>query len=298
MNNKSEDIIKVLNRKNHLFISYFNNLTDLNIEILMNNISGIERLLSNNHDVNEINNEGISLLCEAVMLNNYDITKYLIDNGADVNGNGKFIPLLIAAENGNDQIMELLLKNNVNPNQLDINGFNALDHLFNKGCIHELKWQRKCQSISPIFLRENSYPRNEIRCINLLNDANIDINHTTKVNYKYDFNKDISVDINALTIALNNFPIPSKEVIKLLIKLGINLQIIELAPKVIYAYQDSFSFIHDIKNKNLVAWKKAYFEYLEYLKYLNCIKKLNIEAYTINPYDGYRRSKLIKELKK
>ena len=214
MNNKSEDIIKVLNRKNHFFISYFNNLTDLNIEILMNNISGIERLLSNNHDVNEINNEGISLLCEAVMLNNYDITKYLIDNGADVNGNGKFIPLLIAAENGNDQIMELLLKNNVNPNQLDINGFNALDHLFNKGCLKELKIQRKCQSIPSIFLKENSYLNNDIRCIDLLNDAGIDINHTTRINYRYDFNRTVLIDINVLTIALNNFPISSKEVIK------------------------------------------------------------------------------------
>ena len=298
MNNKGECKISNLNKNNFLFISYFSNLTDLNLEILTNNIDGIEKLLSNNHDINEVNTEGFTPLCEAIMLNNYDISKYLINNGADINGSNKFIPLLIAAENGNDQIMELLLKNNVNPNQLDINGFNALDHLFNKGCLKELKIQRKCQSIPSIFLKENSYLNNDIRCIDLLNDAGIDINHTTRINYRYDFNRTVLIDINALTIALNNFPIPSKEVIKKLIKLGIDLQIIELVPKVIYAYQDSFSFIHDIKNKNLIAWKKAFFEYLEYLKYLNIIRKFNIEAYTINPYDGYRRTKLIKELKK
>ena len=69
-------------------------------------------------------------------------------------------------------------------------------------------------------------------------------------------------------------------------------------PSRIYDYQDSFSFIQDIKDLDISCWKDAPIEYLYYLKYLRAIKKFNIEMYTGNPNDGYRRSKLIKTLKK
>ena len=55
----------------------------------MNNIGEIENLLSNGHDINEKNDEGLTPLSEAIILNNYDIAKYLIENGADIKGKRK-----------------------------------------------------------------------------------------------------------------------------------------------------------------------------------------------------------------
>ena len=105
----------------------------------MNNIGEIENLLSNGHDINEKNKEGLTPLSEAIILNNYTLAKYLIENGADIDGTDKFNPLIISAEQENDKIMKLLLENGANANQLDKNGFNTLQHLFNYGGLTELK---------------------------------------------------------------------------------------------------------------------------------------------------------------
>ena len=265
----------------------------------MNNIEEVENLLSNGHDINEENVEGLTPLSEAIILNNYDITKYLLENGANIKGTDNFMPLMISAERENDKIMELLLENGANANELDKNGFNALQHLFNYGGLTQLKYHIWSKGIPFHYLYKIKYQRNQLNCINLLNDAGIDINHTTTINYYFNFNEEpVPIDINALTIALNNVPVPPQKVIKRLIELGIEPKAYELMSSRIYDYQDSFSFIQDIKDLDISCWKDAPIEYLYYLKYLRAIKKFNIEMYTGNPNDGYRRSKLIKTLKK
>ena len=261
----------------------------------MNNIKEVETLLSYGYNINEENVEGLTPLSEAVMLNNYDITKYLIENGANINGTDKFIPIMISAERENAKIMQLLLENGANPNQLDIYGFNALEHLFNNGWLTELKSHSWAPGIPFHFLYKIDYQKDQLTCVNLLNDAGIDINHSVRVNYKFNFNEEsVPIDINALILALNNVPIPSQKIIKRLIELGIEPKAIELMPSIIYEYQNSFNSILDIKDLDISCWKETSLEYLFYLKYLRAIKKFNIEMYTGNPNDGYRRSKLIK----
>ena len=294
---KRDELYKILNEELRKYNRSL--LSPLNIEILMNNIEEVENLLSNGHDINEENVEGLTPLSEAIILNNYDITKYLLENGANIKGTDNFMPLMISAERENDKIMELLLENGANANELDKNGFNALQHLFNYGGLTQLKYHIWSKGIPFHYLYKIKYQRNQLNCINLLNDAGIDINHTTTINYYFNFNEEpVPIDINALTIALNNVPVPPKEVIKRLIELGIEPKAYELMSSRIYDYQDSFSFIQDIKDLDICCWKDAPIEYLYYLKYLRAIKKFNIEMYTGNPNDGYRRSKLIKTLKK
>lgn len=298
-NLKREELYKLLNEELSKYSYNYSPLTPLNIEILMNNLKGVENLLGSGHDINEENVEGLTPLGEAIILNNYDIAKYLIENGANIKGTDKFMPLMISAERENAKIMQLLLENGANPNQLDIYGFNALQHLFNSGQLSELKSHIESKGIPFHFLYKIDYQKNQLNCINLLNDAGIDINHTTRINHRFNFReKSIPVNISALTLALNNVPVPSKEVIKRLIELGIEPKAYELMPSMIYQYQESFSFIEDIKDLDISCWKDAPLEYLFYLKYLRTIKKFNIEMYTGDLNDGYRRSKLIKTLKK
>ena len=296
-NLKRDELYKILNTElSKYYYSECLSLTPLNIEILMNNIGEIENLLSNGHDINEKNKEGLTPLSEAIILNNYTLAKYLIENGADIDGTDKFNPLIISAEQENDKIMKLLLENGANANQLDKNGFNTLQHLFNYGGLTELKFHT-CMPFQ--YLYKIYYKKNTLNCINLLSEAGIDINHTTKINYQFSINgESFSIDISALTLALNNVPLPSKKIIKRLIELGIDPRAYELEPSKIYEYQDSFSFIEDIKDLDISTWIDAPIEYLYYLKYLSTLKKFNIEMYTGSPNDGYRRSRLIKRLKK
>lgn len=296
---KRDELYKILNEELSKYSYSYSPLTPLNIEILMNNIQEVENLLVSGHDINEENVGGLTPLSEALILNNYDIAKYLIKNGANIKGTDKFMPLMISAEKENDKIMELLLENGADANELDVYGFNALQHLFNSGQLIQLKSHTINTGIPFHFLYKIDYQKNQLNCINLLSDAGIDINHTTRINHRFNYREEsIPVDISALTLALNNVPIPSKKVIKRLIELGIEPKAYELMSSRIYDYQDSFSFIQDIKDLDISCWKDAPLEYLFYLKYLRTIKKFNIEMYTGNPNDGYRRSKLIKTLKK
>jgi ankyrin repeat protein len=69
-----------------------------------------------NLDINSIDGNKRTPLHWAVQENNYDIVKYIIDNGGDVNAIdiGSNTPLLIAAGEGNADVVKLLLKNGAN----------------------------------------------------------------------------------------------------------------------------------------------------------------------------------------
>lgn len=298
-NIKKDALYELLNKRFSDTLYNYLPLSPLNIAILMNDLNEVESLLANGHNINEKNEEGLTPLGEATILNNYKIVKYLIKNGANINGTNKFIPLIISAETGNAKIMQLLLENGADANQLDINNFNSLQHLFNYGGLLKLKSQLWSRIIPYHFLYKEKYQKSKLDCINLLYNAGIDINYTTKIRYCFDFKEEsFLIEISALTLALNNIPVTSSKVIKRLIELGIEPKAYELNASEIYAYQDSFNFFYDIKEKDISAWKDALLEYLFYLKYLSTIKKYNLKMYTGSPNDGYKRSKLIKILKK
>lgn len=165
---KRDELYKILNEELSKYSYSYSPLTPLNIEILMNNIQEVENLLVSGHDINEENVGGLTPLSEALILNNYDIAKYLIKNGANIKGTDKFMPLMISAEKENDKIMELLLENGADANELDVYGFNALQHLFNSGQLIQLKSHTINTGIPFHFLYKRDYQKNQINCINLL----------------------------------------------------------------------------------------------------------------------------------
>ncbi|MCC9073695.1 ankyrin repeat domain-containing protein [Flavobacterium sp. F-65] len=70
----------------------------------------------------------IPVLMQAVMNNEYEISKFLIESGADVNkiDGFKMTCLMWAAANQNIELTKLLLKSGANKNVKDDNGMTAL----------------------------------------------------------------------------------------------------------------------------------------------------------------------------
>jgi len=91
-------------------------------------LSKVRWLLENGADINAISaDRGYSPVMDAVWRKNYDITKYLIDRGADlsyISSDGQPI-LVLAVGNGNARIVDLLLANGANPDIEDSMGMSA-----------------------------------------------------------------------------------------------------------------------------------------------------------------------------
>ncbi|RZJ53370.1 MAG: ankyrin repeat domain-containing protein [Flavobacterium sp.] len=70
----------------------------------------------------------IPVLMQAAMNNEYEISKYLIENGADVNKKDgfKMTCLMWAAANQNIELTKLLLEKGADKNAQDMNGITAL----------------------------------------------------------------------------------------------------------------------------------------------------------------------------
>jgi len=81
------------------------------------NLDMVKLLLANGANVNETNYLGPPLSA-AVYVGSYDIAKYLIDNGSDVNlaSDDGTTPLVIAAQTGQGEMVELLTKNDADVN--------------------------------------------------------------------------------------------------------------------------------------------------------------------------------------
>ena len=74
-----------------------------------------------------LNIEGYSALTLAIYRNNNQVAKFLIENGADINGNSKMgTPLMAAIVKGNTEAAKLLIENKADVNAADENGTTAL----------------------------------------------------------------------------------------------------------------------------------------------------------------------------
>ena len=245
-------------------------LSPLNIEIAMNNRAEVLNLIRTGANVNKVNEAGFTPLIEAVLLNNYEISKLLLENGANVNGTENFIPLLIAAHYRNDLMIELLLNYGADAKVTDKNGFNALHHMF-----YDTKIQNLVSPIPPIIYSQLDFACNlfrvpdteqTIKCIDLLVEHGLDVNYSTQA--ELDFNSEQqTIDLNPLSLVMENF---NDEVITKLIELGSERKVVELSP-------------HDSQIK-----------YSKRIDYLRKIEKYNIEVYSGSLEDEYKRPKLIK----
>ena len=105
----------------------------------------IEKDKSQANYVRQINDSFyIPVLMQAVMNNESEIAKLLIENGADVNKKDgfKMTNLMLAANNQNIELVKLLLKNGADKNAKDDNGMTALkaaEEVKNKEIIDLLK---------------------------------------------------------------------------------------------------------------------------------------------------------------
>jgi ankyrin repeat protein len=79
--------------------------------------------------INEVSPEGYTPLILAVYNNNVEVAEFLIEKGADVNGNSKMgTPLMAAVVKNNQKCVEILLKNKADVSISDANGSTALHY--------------------------------------------------------------------------------------------------------------------------------------------------------------------------
>jgi len=87
-------------------------------------------LIDNGADIDEFDDEGVSILDNAIAFNSVELVRYMIDNGVDVNQTNRrsrFTPLMGVACYGRIEIAELFLQHGVNKEAVDVKGFNAID---------------------------------------------------------------------------------------------------------------------------------------------------------------------------
>ena len=79
--------------------------------------------------INEESNEWYSPLILACYNNNVEVTRFLIEHGADVNGDSKMgTPIMAAVVKNNREIINLLLEKDVDVSKGDTNGSTALHY--------------------------------------------------------------------------------------------------------------------------------------------------------------------------
>jgi uncharacterized protein len=84
-------------------------------------------LKQNPKSILEVNKDGFSALTLATYRNNNAVAQYLIEKGADINGNSKMgTPLMAAIVQGNNEIAKLLIAKKANINLVDDNGTSPL----------------------------------------------------------------------------------------------------------------------------------------------------------------------------
>lgn len=222
----------------------------------------------------------------------------LLNNGADVNGTSLFNPLIIASSMKDARMLNLLTRYDPNMNVVDKHGFNALHHLFNNGSISSLKAPEcpyLCFGNFPyerLFYGTNIRAEDIANCVRVLAMNGIDVNYSNDVVVKSK-GKEFTIPVNPLSLALES---QEMRVIDCLEECGTKMQAYEITPYMIYAYQDDFNFMDNIRKKDISSWPNAAVEYARFLRYRRRINAHNIEVISVFDNDYYKRPKVIQKV--
>jgi len=87
--------------------------------VLSNQLDMLKFFLGKGIDINYVDGQkGKTLLETSCDSDNYDVAKYLLENGAKADGNGVSIPLFAAVKTGDVELVNLLISNKADPNAL------------------------------------------------------------------------------------------------------------------------------------------------------------------------------------
>lgn len=125
-------------------VDYYGN-TPLIHACMYNNIGVAKALLAKGANIEAIDSAEYTVLMKACRLNNDTVVKMLLVHGASVNA-GRLAPLLLACENRNMHIVELLLAANADVEVVDESGYTPLIVACKKGTL----------SIVDMLLRANA----------------------------------------------------------------------------------------------------------------------------------------------
>lgn len=108
-----------------------------------------EAIKSNPAGVKAVNSEGYSLLTLATYRGNNEVARFLIENGADINGTSNYgSPLMAAVVKGNTEVAKVLLDHNADTGIADQGGNTALIYavIFKKYDIAEMLVKAKANA--------------------------------------------------------------------------------------------------------------------------------------------------------
>lgn len=87
-------------------------------------------LIESGADVYDFDEEGVTIFDMAVTYDNFDIVKYIISKGFNVDETkrrSRFTPLMAAVCYGRVEMVKLLLEHGANPNAVDAKGISVMD---------------------------------------------------------------------------------------------------------------------------------------------------------------------------
>jgi ankyrin repeat protein len=111
-----------------LIISIYSCSSTLETEIRNGNASGVKEFIDSKVDINSKDESGATPLMIAALEGQVDIIKLLLNEKAEVNAKDEngWTPLMIATTNGYDEVVELLISAKADVNSRDINNGTAL----------------------------------------------------------------------------------------------------------------------------------------------------------------------------
>ncbi len=101
------DLIQLIDNHQDLGLAFFRKFIEISAE---------------ENDIDKIDQNGYSPLLLSIYLQYFDISKYLINKGADVNiqANDKKTPLLVAIEQNNFNLVKLLINSGIHMDDVDM----------------------------------------------------------------------------------------------------------------------------------------------------------------------------------
>ncbi len=202
-----------------------------------NNINNVEKLIKAGADVNKAGKYGTTPLIQACHYNNIDIVNLLLNAGADVNKENEYgrTPLQFAYENGNIQIITKLLQFGANVNKKRYSGISLLTDAISKNNIDIVDILLKYGNNINI----NEVSRNNVTALYLAcYIGNIEIVKKL-ITYGADINKANNNGITPYQISVDR---GNTDIANLLLKAGANTKMV----KVINTFSDIENNIYNI----------------------------------------------------